>query len=511
MQQESQTSNNKRIAKNTLLLYIRMFFIMAVSLYTSRVVLQVLGVEDFGIYNVVGGIIAMLGILNGSMSVSTQRYLTFELGRGDMTKLKQTFSVCLSIFVIIALITVLLAESVGIWFLNTQLTIPDNRIVAANWVFQFTIISSVFNLLVTPYNASIIAHEKMDVYAYLSILDVVLKLAIVYVLTIFNMDKLVLYGFLLMLLFVLDTLIYMIYCYKHYSETKYQFYWDKALFKQIGAYSFWNLFGSLAALAKGQGLNILLNIFFTPTVNAARGIAYQVNGVVSQFFMNFFTAVRPQITKYYAQNDLSNMFSLIFRSSKFAYYLILLISLPIYIEAPFIINLWLGQLPEYTVEFVRLVIVVTAIDSTSNPMMTTAHATGRIKLYQSLVGILIILNIPISYVVLKLGGTPISVFVISIMLSTIAFFVRIWIVKRLITSFPVKDYLVKVCGTIMAVTIAAAVVPCVYHLYFELDLVTSILNCLLCLLFTVLAVYFVGMNKGERSFIVNAIKNKIHK
>lgn len=508
---QNSQQNNKRIAKNTMLLYVRMFFTMAVSLYTSRVVLRVLGVEDFGIYNVVGGVIAMLGILNGSMAVSTQRYLTFELGRGDMAKLKRTFSVCFSIFVVISLVTVLLAETVGLWFLNTHLTIPQERLAAANWVFQFTIVSSVFNLMITPYNAAIIAHEKMDVYAYISILDVVLKLAIVYVLVIFDMDKLILYGFLLMLLFILNALLYASYCYRNYAETKYSFCWDKALFRQIGAYSFWNIFGALSGLAKGQGLNILLNIFFTPAVNAARGIAYQVNSMVSQFFMNFFTAVRPQITKYYAQGDLASMFSLVFRSSKFSYYLILVVSLPICVEAPFIISLWLGQLPDHVVAFVRLVIIVTAIDSTSNPMMTTAHATGRIKLYQSLVGTLIILNVPISYVVLKMGGTPTSVFYISIALSAIAFFVRIWIVKRLIKSFPVKDYLIKVCGTIACVTVAAALLPCVLHRVLATGSVSALANCVVCVVCTCLAVYAVGMTRGERAFVAETIKKRLHR
>lgn len=484
---------------------------MAVSLYTSRVVLKVLGVEDFGIYNVVGGVIAMLGILNNSMAVSSQRYFTFELGRGDMVKLSQTFSVCFSIFAAISFLTVILAETIGLWFLNTQLTIPSNRLAAANWVYQFTIISSVFNLMVTPYNAAIIAHEKMDVYAYISILDVILKLAIVYLLVIFDMDKLILYGFLLMMLFILNAALYMAYCNRNYKETKYTFYWNKSLFGQIGAYSFWNLFGALAGLAKGQGLNILLNMFFTPAVNAARGIAYQVNSVVSQFFMNFFTAVRPQITKYYAQDDLNNMFSLIFRSSKFSYYLILLVSLPICVEAPFIINLWLGQIPQYTVEFVRLVIIVTAIDSTSNPMMTAAHATGRIKLYQSLVGTIIILNIPISYLVLKCGGTPTSVFFISIMLSTIAFFVRIWIVKRLIKQFPVREYLTNVCGTILTVTIGSAIFPGIIGYVCDEGIFISIANCILCVLCTCLIIYTLGMTKGEQTFVVNAIKSKIHR
>ena len=324
----SVSNNNKRIAKNTLLLYIRMFFIMAVSLFTSRVILKNLGVEDFGIYNVVGGVVAMMGILNSAMSTSTTRYLTFELGKGDKERLKQVFSMCFTIYLLLSLAFLFLAETFGLWFLNTQLTIPENRLEAANWVYQFSVISCINTLLSNPYNAVLIAHEKMSVYAYISIAEVVLKLAVVYMLLIINYDRLVVYGALILIMSLLVTMMYRVYCIRHYKESIYRFYWEKPLFKQLLSYSWWNLFGAAAGIVKGQGLNVLLSMFFNPSVNAARGIAYQINTSITNFFTNFYTAVRPQITKYYAQNDLENMFKLVFRSSKFSFFLIFILSLP---------------------------------------------------------------------------------------------------------------------------------------------------------------------------------------
>lgn len=501
--------NNKRIAKNTLMLYFRMFFIMTISLFTSRIILRVLGVEDFGIYNVVGGIVAMLGVFNSAMTVSTQRFLTYELGRGDNEKLKKNFSMCFTIYAIVSILLFILAETIGLWFLNTKLIIPQDRIVAANWVYQFTIFSSIVSMMTNPYNASIVAHENMNVYAYVSIIDAILKLIIVYLLLVVNQDKLIVYSGLIMLVIIIDFTLYCAFCKKKYPETHYSFYWDPILFKQLISYSGWNIFGSLCGIAKGQGLNILLNMFFNPAINAARGIAFQVNNIVSQFFNNFFTAVRPQITKYYAQNDIENMFNLVFKSSKFSFYLILLISLPILIETPFIINLWLGQIPEYVVPFIRLIIIVTAIDSTANPIMTVAHATGNIKLYQSFVGTIIILNIPISYVLLSYGFSPISVFIVSIILSSISFFVRLWCVKRLI-KFSIFKYLKDVCLVVLIVAFVSAIIPTIILFVNKGNSYINIINCIVCLLSTCISIYIIGLTKSERKHITRIIINKVY-
>ena len=502
------SNNNKRIAKNTLLLYFRMFFIMAVTLYTSRVVLSALGVEDYGIYNVVGGIVAMMGVLNGAMSVSTQRYLTFELGRGDMVRLKQTFSLCLTIFFLLSIIVVALAETIGLWFLNTQLVIPQERMSASNWIYQFAILSCISSLITMPFNAAIIAHERMNVYAYVGIIEVVLKLLIVYMLLILPADRLISYGFLFMLSHFIVTGIYIGYCWKKFSETRYTWYWEKPLFKELVSYSGWNLFGSLSGIVNGQGLNILLNMFFNPAVNAARGIAFQINAAITQFFTNFYTAVRPQITKYYAQDNMVEMQKLIFRSSKLSFYLIMLISLPIIIEAPYIVNLWLGQLPEYVVPFTRLIIAISAVDCMATPLMTAAHATGNIKLYQSSVGTMTILNVPISYVFLKLGYSPLIVFYISLVIAVICFFMRLWIVRQLM-EFPVMEYIVKVFGTCLIVCSMSLILPLAAHLTLEESLISVIMVCLVSLLSSMVSVYFIGMDNKEKQFVWNIINKKI--
>lgn len=509
MSTESQ-SNNKRIAKNTLMLYFRMFIMMAIGLFTSRVILQTLGVEDYGIYNVVGGIVAMMGILNGSMASSIQRYLSFELGKRDAEQLKKTFSVCFFIYIFMSIVFVILAETIGLWFLNNKLVIPDDRMYAANWVYQFTIISVVNQLLVNPYNASIIAHERMNIYAYISILEAALKLFIVYLLLIIPLDRLITYGFLYLVLSLSITMIYRIYCIRKFEECHIHWYNEKHLYKQLLSYSGWNLFGAAAGVVKGQGLNILLNMFFNPSVNAARGIAYQINTQISHFFSNFYTAVRPQIIKYYAQGDMGNMLNLVFRSSKFSYYLILLISLPIIIETPFIVNIWLGQLPEHVVIFTRLIIAITAIDAMANPLMTTAHATGRIAFYQASVGTMTIMIIPVSYIFLKNGFSPDVVFIISLITSVICLFMRLGIVKWLV-DFPVWIYIKDVFGSAMLVTITSSILPIYLHISMMESWGTVMANCSLCVICTIVSVYSFGINKHERELVINAIKSKFNR
>lgn len=503
------SENNKRIAKNTVILYFRMFFIMAVSLYTSRIVLEMLGVEDFGIYNVVGGVVTVMGVLNGAMAVSVQRYLTFELGRGDLIRLKQTFSTCITVFMLFACILFVLAETLGLWFLNTQLIIPEERIVAANWVYQFSIFSAIVTLMYIPYNAAIISHEEMNVFAYVSIMEVVMKLAIAYALVVFSYDRLIIYGLLLMLTAFVITLVYIVYCVHKYEECSYHFYWEKKLFTQLLSYSVWNLFGSFSSVAKGQGLNILLNMFFNPAVNASRGIAYQVNSAVNQFFSNFYTAVRPQITKYYAQNDLRNMFELVFRSSKLSFFLVWILALPILVETPYIIQLWLGQLPEYVIPFTRLIIVISAVDAMATPLMTTAHATGKIKLYQSVVGTVTISIVPISYLFLKFGDySPIIVFWVSLFISVVNLFVRLWVVRRLV-NFPVERYVKNIFGRMLLIAGLSAIMPVCIAYYVE----SSFGNCCLvlgmCILSSLFFIYLLGLTRGEKDFVIQFVKKRL--
>ena len=350
--------NNKRIAKNTLLLYGRMLLTMAISLYTSRVILKVLGVEDFGIYNVVGGIISMFAFINGGMVAATQRYITFEIGSGNTNQLKKVFSTSLQIHAIISVIIIILGETVGLWFLLEKLVIPESRMSAAIWVYQLSIVACIVNIMSIPYNADIIAHEKMSAFAYISIVEVVLKLLIVYMLVFSPLDKLIVYAVLLLVVQIAIRLIYTTYCKKHFEETSYSKCCDKSLVKEMASFAGWSFWGSLAGILYTQGLNMMLNIFFGPVVNAARAIAVQVQSAVQQFVTNFQMAINPQITKSYAKGDLNQMHNLMFRSARFSFLLLLLITLPVLLETNFLLTVWLKTVPENTFIFTQIKIYI---------------------------------------------------------------------------------------------------------------------------------------------------------
>ena len=493
-------SNNQRIVKNTMLLYIRMFLIMGVSFYTSRVILKAIGVEDYGIYNVVGGIISMLGLIKGVMSGATSRYLNFALGKGDKELARKSFSVTLVIYLVLSAVFVLIAETIGLWFLNTQLVIPEDRIVAANWVYQFTIVSSVNQLIATPYNAAVIAREKMSIFAYISILEVVLKLLIVFMLFVSPIDRLIMYGFLYMLSDLLIREIYRLYCRKHYEETHFKFYKDKAYYKEILSYSSWNLLGQIAKFIKGQGLNILLNMFFNPAVNASRGLSYQINNAINQFVHNFYIAVVPQITKYYAKNEMENMLNLVCRSAKMALFLFMIFALPFTIEAPAVIQLWLGQLPENVVEFVRIILIISLLDCIQGPLKTSAQATGKVAKYEMTIGIITVLNIPISYTLLKFGFPAVTVFYVSLGLSIVSLFARLLLLHEMM-DFPIFKYLSYVVGRGFLVIAISAVIPLYLHFILPESLFHSFVVIVVTILVESLVIYFLGLNKQEKAFL----------
>lgn len=494
------------------MLYIRMFVLMLISLFTSRVILQALGVTDFGIYNVVAGVVSLMGLLNSAMSVSTQRYLTFELGKGEanFNQLHKTFNVSFFIYFLLGILFFVIAETIGLWFVNTKLVIPVDRLVAANWCYQFCIISVINNLLVNPYNASIIAHEKMNIYAYVSIVEAMLKLGIAYAIYVSPIDRLISYGFLYMTMSLIVTMIYRIYCIRHFEECRLKWFSDKKLFKEFISYSGWNLFGSAAGLAKSQGVNILLNIFFNPTINAARGIAVQIDYVITVFSSNFYSAVRPQITKFYANKEMDEMIKLIFRSSKMNFYLILIIAVPVLVEAPCLINLWLGQVPKYVVEFSRLSMVISIITAMSTPIMTAAHSTGKIALYQSVVGTILILTVPAGYWVLKMGYGPISVYVVSIVTTLIGYFVRLLILNRLM-PFPVKQYIKEVYIINIIVAAIALLLPIYLHMKLDSSIINSVVIIVVATIWTGAIIYSVGLNKKERAFFIHAINKVLFK
>lgn len=505
-------NTSKRIAKNTLMLYFRQILIMLVSLYTVRVVLNVLGAEDYGIYNVVAGVVTMFSFLSGAMATASQRYFSFDLGRGDNEHLKTIFSVTFQIYVLIAVIVVILAETVGLWFVNHKLIIPAERMTAANWIFQAAIVSFLLTLITTPYMASIIAHENMNVYAYVSIIEAGLKLGIVFLLKVLPYDKLIVYGLLLATVALINTSIYRLFCYKHYAECKFQFVKDGKLFKEIVSYSGWNLFGGTSSVAKIQLINILLNLFFGPLVNAARSVAVQVSNVVSSFSQNFSLALRPQIIKSYANNEISECESLVIKGSKFTFFLMFIFTCPLIIELPTVFKLWLKIVPEYSITFTRLLLIEILIDSLSYPIMTLSQATGKIKLYQSVVGGLQFMNLPISYIVIKLGGQSYSVMIIGIVLSVIATAARLIIVKR-IAHFRIGVFITKVILPCCCVSIFAISLPLLIHYLIlnEEKLLLTVLNIIFTCLFEACVIFSLGFSKIEKINFLSKLKEKVRR
>lgn len=458
----NQTSdNNKRIAKNTLLLYFRMLFMMVVSLYTSRVILNALGVEDFGIYNVVGGVVAMFSVISGSLSAAISRFITYELGKGDQSKLNKIFSASVTIQLLLSLIVVVLIESVGVWFLNAKMTIPEVRITAANWVLQFSIITFVINLISVPYNAAIIAHEKMSAFAYISILEVLGKLAIAFLIIVSPIDKLIFYAILMCSVAVVVRLTYGHYCKKHFTECSYHFHWDKDVLKQMFGFAGWNFIGASSAVLKDQGVNVVINMFTCPAVNAARGIAMQVNGAIYNFVQSFMTALNPQITKSYAANNHKYMMALIFQGSRLSYYILMVLALPVIINTDYILYLWLKIVPEHTVSFVQLVLLFSMSEAISLPLVTAMLATGNIKKYQIIVGGLQVLNLPIAYILLKFNFAVELVFVVAIVISQLCLLARLHLLRGMI-GLHAREFLRKVYFNVLIVTILAGE----YHFIF---------------------------------------------
>lgn len=505
------TENNKRIAKNTLLLYFRMLFLMAVSLYTSRVVLNALGVEDFGIYNVVGGVVAMFSVLSGSLSAAISRFITYELGKGNQENLNKIFSSAVTIQLGLAGIIILLAETIGIWFLNVKMNIPEVRMEAANWVFQFSILTFAINLISVPYNASIIAHEKMSAFAYISILEAVGKLTIAYLIAISPIDKLIFYAILMCVVALIVRFTYGNYCKRHFNECTYHFIWDKQLLKSMFSFAGWNFIGASSAVLRDQGGNVVINLFCGPAVNAARGIAFQVNNAVNQFVGNFMTALNPQITKSYAAGDRGYMMTLIFQGARLSFYMLLLLSLPILVNTHYILALWLKIVPEHAVLFVQLILIFALSESISQPLITAMLATGKIRNYQIIVGGLQMMNLPLSYILLRLGYFPEVVIVIAICISQCCLAARLILLRGMI-GLSITKYLKNVYLNIIVVCIIAVILPLISAYYIKESFINFILISLIAVICTLSSIYFLGCNNQEREFIhqkLGTIKSKI--
>ena len=496
------SSANKRIAKNTLVLYVRMLFTMGISLFTSRVILQTLGVEDYGISSVVGGVISMFTFINAAMVSSTQRYLNFELVRGDANQLRSVFSTSLEIHALIALAIIVLSETVGLWFLNEKLVIPEARMTAAMWVYQCSILSCAVSIMSTPYNAVIVAHEKMSAFAYISILDVSLKLLVVYLLVVLPFDKLIILAILNLLVQLFIRYIYTLYCHRHFPESYFQFRFNKTLFKEMFGFAGWSFWGNLAAILYTQGLNMMLNIFFGPIVNAARGIAVQVQSAVQQFVGGFQTALNPQITKNYASNNLPQMHSLMFRSARFSFLLLFFLSLPVLMETNFILTLWLKTVPDDAVVFTQIMICISLIYTTANPCVIANQATGKVKIYQMVVGGILLLILPISYVVLKLGAPAYSVFIVHFCIESLAQFSRMYMLRKLI-HLPLWQYMKNIYIPIVSTVAIAIILPLVVRMQVAEGWLRFLAVGFTCVLSVGASSYFIGFTKQERVFFLD--------
>ncbi len=495
------SQNNKRIAKNTLLLYVRMLFMLVINLYTSRVILNTLGVVDYGINNVVGGVIVMLGFITNSLGAASSRYITYDIGRGNMDIMKKTFGNILTIHFIIAAIVLVIGETLGLWFMSTQLQIPIERETAAMWVYQFSIFSSILAVISGPYNATIIAHEKMSAFAYISIVDAVLKLLIVYLLLVIPYDKLIVYSILLFCIQAFDRIIYGIYCSKKFEETHTKLRYDGKLFREIFAFAGWTMNGNLAYIGYTQGLNILLNIFFGPAVNAARGIAVQVQGVCQQFCSNFQMALNPQLTKNYAQGNLDEMHKLLIKSSKFSFYILFFIVLPLMFEAGFVLKLWLGLVPDYTITFLRLILVIGLLFTLSNPIIVSVHATGKLKKFQIIEGTMLLVIVPIAYILLKFFDLrPEYVFVVHIIVELCTQYARLRIVLPMI-GMKLGDYVKSVIKPILLVILISPWLPYIANATVSGQWISFFVVCIVCVICISVCVYFIGCTVSERMFI----------
>lgn len=490
-----------------------MLFMMAVSLYTSRVILHTLGVEDFGIYNVVGGVVSMFSVISGSLSAAISRFITYELGKGDKDKLIRIFSSSVTIQIGLGLIIFVLAELIGVWFLNDKMNIPDGRMYAANWVFQLSILTFVINLVSVPYNAAIIAHEKMSAFAYISILEVIAKLVIVYLLVISPIDKLIFYAVLMATVALLIRFVYGYYCKRHFEECTYHFIFDKELLKKMFGFAGWNFIGAASAVLRDQGGNIVINLFCGPAVNAARGIAYQVNTAINGFVSNFMMALNPQITKSYASGDRDYMMTLIYQGARLSFYILLLLSLPIIINAHYILTLWLKIVPEHTTLFVQLVLIFAMSESISNPLVTAMLATGKIRNYQIIVGGLQMMNLPISYVLLRLGCIPETVLIVAICISQCCLAARLYMLRGMI-GLSIIQYLSNVYFNVLSVSVLSAIVPCVVFYCLNETFINFMLVCVISVICTCIVIYYIGCNNQERQFIlskVKAVRSKLKK
>ena len=501
-------NNNKRIARNTLMLYVRMLFSMFVLFYTSRVILAVLGVTDYGVNNVVCGVAGMFTFINSALAGATSRFLTYDIGIGDIDKLKKTFRAALTIHVFLALIIFILCETVGVWLLETKLVIPEERMLAARIIYQLSVLSTIMMITQVPYNAAIVAHERMDIFAYFGIADVALKLLIVFMLEWFDFDKLILYGILFFVLSVGMLFAYRLYGSRNFEECRFCFTKDKAMLYPMLSFSGWDLYGNMCVMFKGQGVNILQNMFWGPAINAATGIANQIMNAIMGFSRNFTTAVQPQIVKYYANGNYKEMEKLSIRCSKFSFFLLFMISFPAMLKVNDIMKIWLKEVPEYAFQFFQLAIIANWIDTMMQPLIMIIHATGRMKRISFISGSIFAMSVPITYLLLKIGFNPMTPFFVNIFIMIMVYLSNLRIVKQYIPSLSVRLYLWKAFVSPILIAAIGSILPIVVNVSMKANWLAFFVVCSLCVISEGIVMFGLGINSHERVVIIDSIKNK---
>ena len=510
----SHTNNNKQIAKNAAALYFRMIVMMIIGFYTARVILNALGVTDYGIYNVVGGFVSMFSLVSSSLVSSISRSLTFELGKGDTERLKRTFSTSMLVLIGLSIILVILFEFIGVWYLNTKMVIPADRLYAAHWCFQLSVVTFLLGLVNAPYNASIVSHERMDVYAFLAILDAVFKLTICYLIIHSPIDRLIMYAILLCLVNIINQVIYVIFCKKHFIECNFNWVFDSSLFKELFSFAGWNFVGSSAAILRTQGATLLLNWAGGPAVNAANGVANQLCNIVNNFVSNFTQAFNPQITKRYAAKEYDSLMNLLIYGSKYSYFLLFFLAFPLFLNAHFVLELWLGQIPEHTVSFVRWIIIFMLAESVSRPIITAKNATGVIRNYQIVVGGVLLLMLPASYIGLKLGLPVEFVPFCNASTACLAVVARMYMLRGDFPGWSSYVFLKTVIVNVLLVTLIASIIPFISYRFVPYGWTNFIVTTIMCVLCSGLSIFYIGCDKQERNLIIvqaKKFKKKIFK
>ena len=492
--------NNRRIAKNTLFLYFRTILIMLVTLYTSRVVLNMLGVEDYGVYTAVGGVVSLFAVISGAMSNAVSRFITYGIGKGNSDQLNNIFTTSVNVQILISVIILLLGETLGVWFVNSKMNIPYDRMAPANWVLHCSLITFVINLISVPYNACIIAYEHMKAYAYISIIDAILKLGVAFMLVVSPVDKLIAYSILLVIASLGVRLMYGLYCRRHFPECRYHFRFDKNLFREMFGFAGWNFFGNATSILNLQGVNVLINIFFGVIANSARGIASQVEAAVNQLVLTFSTAVNPQITKSYALGDKDRMFYLICKGAKFAYFLLLIFALPLIFEADAVLKIWLVDVPENSAMFMRLSIVGSMITILGNSGYTACLATGNIRNYSIVITAIGSLNFFLTWALYKMGCSVQITYYVYIAVYAIIQIVRLFLMKGML-GFPVMMFVKEVLWKIFVPTVSAIVLPLILSRVMDPSFGRLVLVCISSVIWSVFCIYVFGLSKGEKSVI----------